>query len=237
MSSTRGVTLCRTAPPLVVFDAPRGARSSLGGMPASKLLRWFLVVVALPAAAQTVSVGVKGGVPITDFVIASGYQPSVNRYIVGGALEVHLALGFALEGDGLYRHYGYSAGPYTADKVSTGDWEIPLLVKYRLPGKAVRLFADAGAALDTLAGAQQSALLVRIDNQLLDISGSPTELHHSTVFGIVGGAGLELRLGPLHLEPELRYTRWNTTHFLEQGQYNSISSKRNQLEFLVGVAF
>jgi len=193
--------------------------------------------MVLPGAAQPVSVGIKGGIPITAFISADGYLPSINRYIVGGALEVSLPLGFALEADGLYRHYGYSGGPYTANKVSTGDWEVPVLVKYRLPGKGVRLFADAGAAVDTLAGARQDAFLIRINNLQVDISGSPLELHHSTVFGIVGGAGLDLSLRPVHLEPEVRYTRWNTTHFLAANRDDAISSNRNQMEFLLGITF
>ena len=212
-------------------------RTSLKALNARLLLPLFLLVVALPGAAQPVSVGIKGGIPIGSFISTDGYSPSVNRYVIGGSLEVHLPLGFALEADGLYRHYGYSAGPYTANKVSTGDWEIPVVVKYRLPTKAVRLFADAGAALDTLVGAHQDALLTRINNLQVDISGSPLELHHSTVFGVVGGVGWDIPLRFVHLDPEIRYTRWNTTHFLGLYPYASIGSNRNQTEFLLGVTF
>jgi hypothetical protein len=196
------------------------------------------------ASAQLFSVGAKAGVPISNFLEASpeqspgDYDPAANRYIIGGTAEIRLPLGFGVEIDALYRHYGYSGGQYyTADKTSAGDWEFPALVKYRLRGKLLRPFVDAGAAVDTLSGLTQTYFLARIDNVNVTITDSdPLELAKRTILGFVAGAGLDLHIWRLHFLPELRYTRWTAALFSSPPP-TALASDRNQEEFLLGITF
>src|SRR5262245_26036881 len=91
--------------------------------------------------AQPLSFGIKGGVPMTDFIdTASGSRTTItsttNRYIIGPTIEIRLPAGFGVEFDALYRHFGYNATASLVDAVSTltttGDaWEFPLLLKKR----------------------------------------------------------------------------------------------------------
>src|SRR5437868_8630099 len=91
------------------------------------------------AMAQPVSVGIKGGLPLTDFLnAASGGQSilsaTTNRYVVGPSIELRLPAGFGVEFDALYRHFSYNATTNLVDAISnirtTGnDWEFPLLLK------------------------------------------------------------------------------------------------------------
>src|ERR1022692_2306384 len=79
--------------------------------------------------AQPFSAGIKGGVPLTDFLNAAGNGvfnytaptqryiiggvaevrlPPLQRYIIGGVAEVRLPLGLGVEFDALYRRLGYT---------------------------------------------------------------------------------------------------------------------------------
>src|SRR5882762_5351330 len=112
--------------------------------------------------AQPIGFGVKGGVPMTDFLdTVSGSRTSIssttNRYIVGPTLELKLPLGFGVEFDALYRHFRYHSVSSLVDAVSTlntsgGAWEFPLLVKKRLFRGPIRPFVDAGISFNKIAG-------------------------------------------------------------------------------------
>ena len=62
--------------------------------------------------AQSISVGIKGGIPLSDPFsdktistinsVVHSFSGSTN-FVVGPTLEVHLPLGFSVEGDVLYR--------------------------------------------------------------------------------------------------------------------------------------
>jgi len=54
--------------------------------------------------------------------------------------------------------------------------------------------------------------------------------------GFVMGAGLDLKILLIHVSPELRYTRWGASHFVDSAN-NLVNSKQNQAEFLVGFTF
>ena len=100
-----------------------------------------------------------------------------------------------------------------------GDWEFPLLVKYRFPAKVVRPYVDAGVAWDTLTGATNT------------LSGSPEK---GVTTGAVVGAGVDIHVLILHILPEIRYTRWTSQHF---NVANVLSSNQNQAEVMVGITF
>jgi hypothetical protein len=93
-------------------------------------------------------------------------------------------------------------------------WEVPLLVKYRLPGfserRPVRPFVEAGPSLRPWLYDWREARA-----------------------GITGGIGLQFRVGSLRIEPTIRYTRWGAE---QTYVYSSTPAKRDQLEFLVGAA-
>jgi hypothetical protein len=188
---------------------------------------WVILLAAAPlAVAQPFTFGIKGGVPLTDFLSATssgnlGYFTTTNRYIVGPEAELHLPFGFGVEFDALYRHLNYTNFFNGADilvntATTSGAWEFPLLAKYRFPGKVVRPYVAAGVAWDTLSGLGQTITQTVISTQVTSTSktSSPAELRNNTVTGFVAGVGIDIHLLFLHISPEIRYTHWGSQHFV-----------------------
>ena len=220
---------------------------------------------AAAASAQPFSFGVKGGLPLTDFFDAVnsnhfGYFSSTNRYIVGPTVELRLPFGLGVEFDALYRHLHYNGVQNAVDVVinsstKSGDWEFPLLLKYRFRAPLVRPYADIGVAWDTLSGLTQTLSQTVIPTRVTTTSTSsnPPELKNNTVTGFVIGGGLDIHAILLHISPEIRYTRWFDPHFQSPASaiissgpstvtasppaIGNIRSTQNQFEFLVGFTF
>jgi Outer membrane protein beta-barrel domain len=201
-----------------------------------RLLLSFLLASS-PGWGQLFSAGIKGGVPLTDFfsTVQSqnfSFSPSTNRYIVGPTAELHLPFGLGVEVDALYRHMSYTGagvfqGVSAASHFNSGNWEFPLLLKYRFPGKIARPYLDAGVAWDTLSGISQSVAQT-ISN------GSPTVVHKNSTAGFVIGGGVDLHV-VVHILPEIRYTRWGSTQIIDPTTL--LKSNQNQAEFLLGITF
>ncbi|HEY7387941.1 MAG TPA: outer membrane beta-barrel protein [Bryobacteraceae bacterium] len=213
------------------------------------------------AGAQPFSVGIKGGLPLTDFFDAVnsgnlGYFSSTNRYIVGPTAELRLPFGLGIEFDALYRHLHYSNAFSLVDvlvnsSTESGNWEFPLLLKYRFKAPLARPFIDGGVAWDTLSGVSQAIERTVVGTGVVSRSSnsSPAELQNSTVSGIVFGGGVDIHLPLIHVLPEIRYTHWNSPQFQSTGIAipagtgvtavvpGSLSSTQNQVEFLVGITF
>lgn len=207
----------------------------------------LLVVGAIAAFAEPFSIGVKGGIPINDFVNGTNSSKGVlnsttNRYIVGPELELNLPAGFGIEFDAMYRHYnfqGFGVSGQANTTTSTGAWEFPLLAKWRVPIPVVRPFIDGGVSWDHLTGTGVTASSV-----FPGVNNGPFT-NNNTVFGYVGGLGIEFQAKWLRIEPEVRYTRWNDQHFISSSGVSTagvttgsaFSSNQNQLEVLVGFTF
>jgi hypothetical protein len=203
---------------------------------------FLLLIAAALLPAQPVSFGLKGGVPLTDFISAVGSSSGLSavehpqRYLLGPTVELKLPLSFAVEADVLYRRLNYQTVGTTvaatgAGLVTSNDWEFPVLLKYRFAGKKfVRPYADAGVAFDRLQG-----LTDTVANTVGTLTNSAsTGLKNSGTIGAVMGAGLDFHVLALHISPEVRYTRWTSQHF---NLTNVLASQENQAEFMVGFTF
>ena len=176
--------------------------------------------------AQPFSAGIKGGVPLTDLLETSQnislYNASNQHYVIGGVAELRLPLGFGVEFDALYRHLQISnvSTSFTL-AAGGGNWEFPLLLKYRFHFPVVRPYVDAGVAWDTLTGIKQAV-----------------ELQRNTVMGYVAGFGVDIHAIVLHISPEIRYTRWSSQQVnVVQSSISVLQTNPNQAEFLVGITF
>ncbi len=221
-------------------------------------LTLLLMFSSAAALAQPVSFGfgVKGGLPLTDFIdTVSGSRTTVssvtNRYIVGPTVELRLPFGFGVEADALYRHFSYNSTASLVDVLSTlrttsNDWEFPLLLKKRFRGAGpVRPFVDAGVSFNKITGLTQTVSNLVFPNRLTTTSNSnPAELKNDFTAGFTLGGGLEIHLLILRISPEIRYTRWGNQQFsgifpagVASGIGASLTSNQNQAEFLVGFTF
>jgi opacity protein-like surface antigen len=202
---------------------------------------------AISICAQPFSFGIKGGVPLTDFLDTVSdpgllFQSNTNRYIIGPTAELHLPFGLGVELDVLYRHFDYTGSGSLVNEIvnsrtTASAWEFPLLAKYRFPSKVVRPYVDAGVAWDTLTGLTQTVTdtFIPPGTPTTTTTSNPPELQKNTTMGYVVGAGVDVHVLLIHILPEIRYTRWGAQHFLSSN--GGLSSNQNQAEFLVGITF
>ena len=201
----------------------------------------ILTMLGIPAAAQSLSVGIKGGTPVTDsFVVnnpsgsLSNYDASRTRYTIGPTFELGLPYHLALEADGLYKPLHYTSNPFGfatfQAATSANSWEIPVLLKGRFLTGMIRPFADGGVSFRHVGGSttfSNSALRITQD--------PPMELAHSWSAGYVGGGGVDFSYGAIHVSPEIRYTRWATQAFTASN--GAFGSNLNSVEILIGLTF
>jgi len=208
----------------------------------------LLILSAAAAWAQPFSFGVKGGMPMIDFLNVAHTQnidtsTTTNRYIVGVTGEARLPFGLGVEVDVLYRHFRYSSSSVannlssniTNIDTTSGAWEFPLLAKYRFHGTIVHPFVDAGVVWDTLSGLTQTVTSVVATISKSSTTSTPAELSKTTTRGYVTGVGVDVKALVIHITPEVRYTRWGAQHFLDPN--GRVNSNQNQAEFLVGFTF
>ena len=180
------------------------------------LASFFLLSAGLMC--QPVSFGIKGGVPFGDAFTLSGGKltlpASTQHWILGPMLEVHLPLGLSVEADALYRRYQISD--------SGGEWQFPILVKYKfLPGP-VRPYVGAGVNFNHVTGF----------SKLLS-----AELPHPGTTGFTMEGGVEFKILRLRLGPELRFTHWGNPNIDLNPLNIALKSSQNQAMVLVGFSF
>jgi hypothetical protein len=191
---------------------------------------------------QPVSIGVKGGIPITDaFETIRGneasYVTNTKRYLIGPTVEFHLPARFSIEVDALYKRLGYEYQQGLNPDVVTrrtvaNSWEFPLLVKWEVLPGPVRPFVDVGGSIRHISGIKQ----------IRDVQGVFTETNNAVEFnkrndiGLVFGAGVAFKAGRVRISPEFRYVRWGSENFRDPVR-SLLHTKRNQGDFLIGFTF
>jgi len=208
----------------------------------TKLSAFLMLAGNVALFAQSLSLGVKGGVRASDDFQYAATSES-RRYVVGPAATVALPLGFAIEFEALYRRQGYSTGNSTGLYISSvreadNIWEFPLLARYRIPLHAIRPFAEAGWAPRITHGSEDvSGCYLSTPIASTCYSGRRHTDWPLTHGGVVGG-GIQFVAGRLQFTPEVRYTHWNRQNifggFPDGPGYGST---QNQLDILPGISW
>jgi opacity protein-like surface antigen len=210
---------------------------------------FLLLVSAAAVCAQPIGFGIKGGLPMTDFLHAASsgsfhFDTTTNRYIIGPMVELRLPFGLGIELDALYRHFGYSSISSTSGitttitdaRTSSSAWEFPLLGKYKFKGiPLVRPYVEAGVSWNHLTGLTQAVTTTIASVTRSSTTSNPAELNQDTTRGFVIGAGVDIKALFIHVTPEIRYTRWGAKHFIDPS--GLLNSNQNQGEFLIGISF
>lgn len=228
------------------------------------LLTGFVIVLwiglpAFPVAGQELHLGIKGGVPVTDYYQRfpdfikgpqTSYSSATRRYTVGVTGELRFAHGLGLEVDAMYHRIGYSGSSFYSSSasgefrqyaihVNGHSWEYPVLAKYRF-GHGVSPFA-AGGMVFRYIGPVHARGVETVGTYVTNTSVTrpfdtrePTDVRKGFYFGLAAGMGLEVPLGRVRLLPEFRYTRWLDSG-LDLSRPMGIAS--HQAEFLVGILF
>jgi hypothetical protein len=175
----------------------------------------LLTLAAVPVWAQSISVGVRAGVPLSDaFEAVPGavtFQNLPHRWTAGPTLELRLPLSLGLTFDALYSRVEYERLDGQG-RESGGQWDFPLMLRYRAGVGPVRPFVAGGGTF----------------NAITDVS-APT----SNAAGVVLGTGVEVKIPFVRITPEIRYTR----RFSDQLDLDGLRSNRNQFVFLTGITF
>jgi hypothetical protein len=206
----------------------------------------FLVTFlsAIFASAQPVSIGAKGGVPITDALETaqgnnSAYFTNTHRYVVGPTVEFHLPARFSLEIDALYRRLGFdyrATSPFTFTATRANSWEFPALIKFEITPGPVRPFIDAGASFRHIMGVRQLRQVISAGTLGTVQVNNPPEFNKENDIGFTFGGGLTFKTGWVRISPELRYTRWGSENFRDPVS-SLLHTNRNQGDFLLSFTF
>ena len=208
----------------------------------------ILLLAAFSALPQSLSVGLKGGVPLTNALKAasgSAYFSDRAPFVLGPSFEVGLPLGLSVEVDALYRRVRYNSTnpvsilvfpppPPTTTRTTGQVWEFPFLVKYRVAGGPIRPYLSAGLSFRRLASFDQRTFAPG-DLTPIQSTDQPQELKGRNAAGPTVGGGLEFRVPFLRISTEIRYTRWGSSSF--RSALGGLATQLNQADFLLGIAF
>jgi hypothetical protein len=206
------------------------------------LQRPFIVRAALflfistSLSAQFVSVGVKGGVPLSPTldgrmadstgILGKCGECASGRtlpYVVGPALEVHLNRQWSLSAEALYGRADYdhtsttfftpASGSFNDEKHTVDRWEFPVLLKFSLKGwHTVNPFVAAGVSLQYDQDSTQMRLSGAVSPPLAFVRpGLQTDLGvpaASTGLGSTFAVGASFGTGRVRPSLEYRYTHW-----------------------------
>jgi len=175
------------------------------------------------AQGQPLSFGIRAGVPLTDAyasstILSNGSIQAFSQstgYAIGPMAELHLPLGLSIEVDALYRPLEVSSasiGPVTLSVAqNVSSWEFPIVGKYRfLHLPVVKPYLETGPSFRHVGASYFSNT------------------------GFILGIGVEIKLGRLRIEPDIRYDRWGAD---AQTALTHLPTQENQAEFLLGIAF
>jgi hypothetical protein len=203
------------------------------------LILLILLLSCSPARAQIFSYGLSVGVPLTNLATADNDRSATTRrYSFGPSLRIALPHGFALDVDLLYKRLDLGTASNAA-RIRAHRLELVPLLEYALMQSPIRPFVRAGMSFNrVIAGGGSDACTdsLQENNGYYCIGDEVVaQLRHSHTHGFVLGSGVDFRLRALHLEPELRITRWVDRNFGTQD--SSLRSNLTQIELLLGFLF
>jgi hypothetical protein len=203
--------------------------------------------VPVRASSQTLMLGGKVAGQ-TKTIFTEGFSPDVvheDRFLFGPMAEFRLPYRFSIEVDALYkRNLNYTntisvllpglvqVRTETHD-VTAHSWEIPVIMKWHPFNHPIRPFVGGGFSSRNVSGTTHIFGTVSgfagIPPSTFDSQTNDGDLLHHWTYGITADAGVNIRAGIFHFQPELRYTRWLASPFYFETRLNSI-------RILMGVA-
>jgi hypothetical protein len=198
----------------------------------------ILLFSVLPVVAQDqpFTLGIKGGVPAQTPLGTVDRMP----FILGPTFTVRISLLVSVESGVLFHRMGQSVGTgvflNTDNTVTLSPTsqraralEIPVLAKFHLLGadKASRPFVTLGPSIRRTSVQSGLEGVILSGTQLTPLATLPAPKNavNWSVDPTVG-AGLDIKTGRFHIEPEVRYSYW--------GAGKDLPVRKNQVSFLLG---
>lgn len=193
------------------------------------------------SAAGPLIIGVRGGARLNDIVDAvnSGQtagrtlESATENYVVGPTLGVKLPIGFSVTGDALFTRLNISVRTSTgagAISATSSSWEFPVMLKWTAGRQGVAPFGGVGVSVRHLSDFNDVGRFIGGN------SGNTGLFADQNTVGFVLGGGIRFKAGPVRIEPEIRYTRWNQRD-ASQAFQNFFDVNRNQAQILLGITF
>ena len=215
--------------------------------------------VAASALAEWPRFGIQSGVPVTDFFVPGAsssricacsisFAPTTKRFTVGPVIEQRVWRAWTVESGFLYKRTNYdfrSGSGFIPRLDATGNTagnsrEIPLLIRRPFRFRAWEVCAGAGPVLRVLGQLHQqywesekdffNNVVVRRVEQ-----SHPQEFRKRVYLGMTGAIGARVKMGPMRLGPDLRYTRWLAN--ADGSGFPPLQFRANQVELLLGIRF
>jgi hypothetical protein len=207
----------------------------------SYLVLFPSLLVLFPALqAQRIQVGVQGALPLTDIEDRAVAFPSlesrygISRFAIGPSIGVRLLGDISVETGFLYRkgtrysRFNNAEGGTTFADVEANIWEVPLLLRYRLPFFSRSWFVQSGATLRRVGDYDVRLTQFNASNGAGSVEQQTFSPGTKVEAGFTAGAGYSFRTRYLAIEPEVRYMTAREFTF---------SPVRNQVDFVLGVRF
>ena len=217
----------------------------------------LFLALATSVFAQSVEVGVEGGIPITHDFTAQTLNPNgvfglcgecgtqrTLPYLIGPAIQIHLWRFLYLHAQALYGRadyigvHSYVSGSGVSiqsisivEKHGIDRWEVPILLKFRLPSRHfVRPFVAAGVSLEHSTDTELIDPMPGFINIVYGVPNSAT--------GATFGAGASFGSRRVRPSIEFRYTRWSDQPVpVNHLEFSAIQSKRDEAQILAGLMF
>jgi len=160
--------------------------------------------------------------PVGGYTVSSEGSLGPRRFAIGPTLEYSFTDRISVEASAISRGLHHTTRTrVTRDEGNTSDrtdrstwsapWEFPVLAKYRFATGTIRPFVAGGPAFRLPKGSSNPDL---------------------SKVGIGAGIGVEIPVYRFKVSPQIRYTRWAAN-----GLYSDSNIPRDQMYFLVGIAF
>ena len=192
-----------------------------------------------------IEVGVRGGVPFNDAFqsqLSSGTRTITSdrsRYTVGPTIRTTLTEHLAVQLDALYTHSRYDRvdTPGCVCNVLTSSvhydrWDFPLLALLE-SSRPSRAFIGGGIALHR----SNNTFRTTVFSPNGTVSPFSVRAHggDGKALAIVISSGLRRKVGPVVLEPEIRYSRLRSDAPDSSGSPFEVIRTPNQFEFMLGI--
>jgi hypothetical protein len=204
-------------------------------------LLFLPAILSVTAQAQSLSLGVTGGVPVQTPL---GQTNDRMPFAIGPTVNIRISSRFSIETGLLFHRMGESARasasqyPESAvSLVSTAQrvrvLEVPVLAKFhfRAERETWRPFVTLGPSIRRTSEDFGSSATILSGTNLTPLAPQPA-LNANRVSLTVDpsvGVGVDFKAGRFHLDPEVRYSYW--------GAGSTIPVRKNQVDFLLGFRF
>jgi hypothetical protein len=221
-----------------------------------------LLFAATSSFAQHISVGIKGGIPLTGLLRTNSrdarsygeFPTQTKRYTIGPAVDIGLLLGFGVEFGAMYKRFDQQSLAVTTTGFTTNDetgspiqqtagisavghsWEFPVTVQYHFFKSAIRPYVEGGVSWNRLSNVYSLRNTPYPAPPQVPFTIFPLRGSFTRV-GPLFGMGVDVKLHRFHVTPGLRYSHYKKLSSLTACISGPGCPSNKSVDILVGFTF